>query len=470
MHNISLRLIEFWRKYRAEILIFLAVFGVRFVYSLAALFGFGQDAFVSFLDAEVFVREANNILEHGVMSQFVEPPYLPDPLRTPLYLWFLAALLQMGFSLFGIATVQNLLIALSGVFLYRIGIAVFKEGTPGLIAAGLLALEPSSIYWSNMLMSDVLFAFFCIAALLLFVRKRWYAAAALFGLLTLARPLGLYLFPLLLLMTVVNYFHASIAGMRDRLRETGVRPLLKRLALMCVIFTLFVVPWMARNKILFARFELATAGPLNLYLFSVKEFAARRGIELPMPQVPEEYHPGAYKEVFYNYEFESAEFFKAKTREILQQFPVSYPLFHALSGIRGLWNHDYRYLLHYVIRPTVPAFPVRVGEAAVWVGDALWLVVYAAALAGFFFKGRRHWQCFFLALTLVNALLIGGNGVISSGGRYQLPFLPLLLLLGTYGALQSYRWIRSNSQIPISKSHALSNDRSPNIETTRDSF
>lgn len=442
MRNLSRRFIAFWRKYRAEILIFLAVFGVRFVYSLVVLFGFGQDAFVSYLDAEVFVREASNLLEYSVMSQFPDPPFLPDPLRTPFYIWFLALFLKLGFSYFGIVTVQNLLTALSGVFLYRIGAAVFRDRLPGLIAAGLFAVEPSSVYWSNMLMSDVLFAFVFITAVFLFVHKRWYESAAVFGLLTLTRPLGLYLFPLLLFMTVVTYFHANAAGVRERFTRTGVLPLLLRLVLMSMIFALLVSPWMLRNKVLFNHFELSTAGWLNLYLFSVKEFAARRGTELPMPQAPESYHPESYRGVLYNYEFESAEFFKERTGEVLRQFPVAYPAFHIFSGLRGLLNHDYRYLFDHVIRPTVPSFPARTGEVAIGIGNALWFIVFAGVLAGFFFRGSRHWPLFFATLALVNTLLIGYNGVISSGGRYQLPFVPLLLLLGTYGAVRSYRWIQ----------------------------
>lgn len=444
MNSILRTVREFLETNRAEVLIFLAVFGVRFLYSLVVLFGFGQDAFVSYLDAEVFVREANNLLEHGVMSQFVEPPYLPDPLRTPLYIWFLALFLKLGFSLFGIAIVQNLLIAFSGILLYRIGLAVFKEPAPGFLAAGLFALEPSSVYWSVLLMSDVLFAFLMVAAVYCFTRARWYAAAAIFGFATLARPVGLYLFPLLLLMTVVNYFHASAAGFRERLAKTGIAPLFKRLALMTIIFSCIVAPWMVRNTILFNHFELSTAGWLNLYIFTVKEFATGKGLELPMPSVPDGYYRGAYREVFYNYEFEAADFFKGQTQRILQQFPLAYPIFHAMSGIRGLGNHDYRYLWDHVIVPTLPTFPVWLGEIAVRIGEGVWWVVYVGVAVGFLFAGRRHWQVFLLFLVLGNALLTGYNGVISSGGRYQIPFLPFTILLGSFGILMVFRSLRKH--------------------------
>ena len=430
---------EVWRGYRTELSVFFLVFGVRFAYSLVALMGFGPDSFVSFLDAEVFVREAYTMLNHGVMSQFLEPPFLPDPLRTPLYLWFLAVLLKLGFSLFGIVTVQNIGMGIVAVLLYRIGVLLFSDKRIGIFAVTLFAVEPSSVYWSNMLMSDVLFVFLFMSALYFFTQKRWYMTALFFGLLTLTRPLGLYLFPVVLIMTTLNYFHASMTGMRERLQHTGVWPLLKRLMIMVLLFILVVSPWVIRNKVVFNHAGLSTAGWLNLYIFTVKEFASRRGLPLPMPSVPDGYHPGKYKEVFYNYEFESAEFFKKHTLDIVKAYPVSYAFFHITSGIQGLHNHDYPYLANYVIAPLITT-----KAATLWahrmevLGQGIWWFLYLCVVVGLFKKGKRHWQSFLLGFVLLNAMLIGYNGVISSGGRYGLPFVPLLLLLAGYGFFFGY--------------------------------
>jgi len=416
------RLKAYWKKYRPEILIFLAVFGVRFLYASAALFWFGSDSFVSFSDADTFVREAHNILEHGVMSQASAPPYLPDPLRTPLYLWFLALLLGSGFSLFGIVIIQNLLVGIIGVMVYRLGQILFVNARVGSVAGLLFALEPSSVYWNNLLMSDNLFAVLFILSVYLFFTRRWYWFSALFAFATLTRPIGLYLFPLFLLGTFL--FSLSF----------------KRIIIMSLVFFVIISPWMMRNKVLFGNFELSTAGWLNLYLFTVKEFSLRHNLPLPMPSIPVDYYPWDEKKVLYNYEFTAAHFFKERTLEVLRKYPVAYPVFHIVSGIRGIRNHDYQYLVDYVVAPLWTRFDRRLGMVFVLFGYGFWWLIYGGAFTLLFSKNYRRTVLFLLVLIVFNSLLVGYNGLISGGGRYTMPFLPLWFLLGAFGWSQVYQF------------------------------
>lgn len=436
---------EFVKKYRYEILVFFIVFLPRLAYSIFVYAHSGSHGFISYLDAEVFVREAENILEHGVMSQFPVPPFLPDPLRTPLYLWFLAGFLWLHAPLFAIVSVQNLLAAASGVLIYRIAKTQFAAPRVGIIAAALFAVEPMTIYWNNLLMSDGLFAFLFLATVHVSLHRRWFWGAALLGLATLARPVGLYFLPLFLLWAVFCHFPLS---------SLNVRPLLAKLFLMLAIFAALIFPWMLRNKIIFDRFELATAGWLNLYLFTMTEFAASKGETLPMPVVPEAYHPDAAAgRVLYNYEFASADFYKEHSKKLVSRYPVDYLLFHLGSGVRSMNNHDYYYLVDYVLTPEVPSAPLSAARALARFGQLAWLALYFFAAVGVFRGVNAPVKIFLLALFIFNNLLIGYNGVITSGGRYNLAFVPLLLLLGTYGFIESYRWVRGKitnykSQIP----------------------
>lgn len=416
------------KKYRPEILVFFAVFGVRLLYASVALFWFGSDSFVSFSDADTFVREAYNIIHHGVMSQASAPPYLPDPLRTPLYLWFLALLLTSGFSLFGIVVVQNLLAGIIGVTVYRLGLILFADARVGVVAGLLFALEPSSVYWSNLLMSDNLFAVLFILSVYCFFTRRWYWFSTLFAFATLTRPIGLYLFPLFLLGTFLfslPYF--------------PLRPVLKRIMIMSLIFFAVISPWMMRNKVLFGNFELSTAGWLNLYLFTVKEFSLRHNLPLPMPSIPADYYPWDEGKVLYNYEFTAADFFKERTLGVLREYPVAYPVFHVVSGIRGINNHDYPYLVHYVITPLWTRFDRSLGAVFILFGYGFWWLIYGGAFTLLFSRKYRRTVLFLLALIVFNALLVGYNGLISGGGRYTMPFLPLWFLLGVFGWSHVYQ-------------------------------
>ena len=419
------------KTYRSEILVFLAVFIPRVLYSIVVSFHSGSHGFISFSDAEMFVHQANNLLEHGVMSRFSEPPYLPDPLRTPLYIWFLAALLWLKVSFFGMVTIQNILAAVSGVLVYRIGKTHLNSSRAGFLAALLFGVEPMSIYWNNLLMSDDLFAFLFIVTVYLFLEKRWYLGAAALGIATLTKPVALYYLPIFLIFAVVTLYSRG-----------DVRSVITKGLLIVVIFTAVLFPWMIHNKVVFNRWELSTAGWLNLYLFSLTEFASRKGIELPLPSAPDGYHSSVQRDIFYRYEFESADFYREKFRGLISEYPFSYLAFHLGSGIMSMNNHDYEYLLNHVARPELPQVNLDAWHFVVVLGQGLWLVVYAFSLIGLFVGDNTRVKLFLVALFVFNNLLIGYNGVISSGGRYNLAFVPLILLVGAFGFAESVKKIR----------------------------
>ena len=433
MKSILSRLQSFLSAYRYELAVFFLVLLPRIVYAAAVYAHSGSHGFISFSDAEMFLHQARNLLEHGVMSRFSEPPFLPDPLRTPLYIWFLAALLWLKVPLFGMVTVQNILAAVSGVLIYRIGKAHFNAPRAGFLAALLFGVEPLSIYWNNLLMSDGVFASLFVATVYLFLEKRWYLGAAALGITALIRPVALYYVPVFLLFAVaILYFQERVA----------IRSALKKASFILIIFMAIIFPWMLHNKVVFDRWGLSTAGPLNLYLFSLTEFAARKNIELPLPFAPEGYHTSPERDIFYRYEFASADFYMEKFREVVSQYPFSYLAFHLSSGVRSMNNHDYYYLLNHVVKPKFPNVNWDTARYAVMLGQGAWLAVYAFALIGLFVGGNTRVKVFLAVLFVFNNLLIGYNGVISSGGRYNLAFVPFVLLLGVLGFMESYRWVK----------------------------
>ncbi len=420
------------RKYRPEILVFFAVLIPRILYSVVVYYHSGSHGFISFSDAEIFLRQANNLLQHGVMSRYLEFTQLPDPLRTPVYIWFLAALLWLKVPIFGMVTVQNILAALSGVLVYRIGKIHLNASRVGLIAALLFGVEPMSIYWSNLLMSDNLFAFLMIVTIYLFLERKWYLGAAALGIATLTRPVALYYLPVFLLFTILL--------LRPRIDFLS---LVKKLFFILVIFTAVIFPWMLHNKVVFNRWELSTAGWLNFYQFSMQKFAATKGIILPLPSPPATYLPGPHEERQYNYSigFEGADFYKRHSWGLFSRYPLEYLAFHLTSGITSMNNHDYYYLLNYVAKPELPQVNLDKWRFAVALGQGAWWAIYLFSLIGLFWGGHAYVKQFLAILFLFNNLLIGYNGVISAGGRYNLAFVPFVLLLGVSGFVKSFKKI-----------------------------
>ena len=418
------------RRYKMEIWLFSLGFGIRLAYAIAVQFFFGSHGFAANSDAESFIAVANNLLAHGVFSPMTESPFIPDPLRTPPYPFFLAFFLYFKTPLFWIAAFQNFLAGITGVLIYKTGKIIFKSAAVGVIAAALFIFEPVSIYWSNLLMSDNLFSFLFFLAFYLFVVRKFYSSAFVLGLAALTRPIGLFLAPLFLAASAVLYYRGE---------HDGVNFAWKKALIAVLLFFAVLTPWAARNKILFNTWELSSVGWVNLYFFTFSKFAQTHGIDLPTPEAPQGYSGDAA--TIFTYDFSNVPFYKSTAQKLILERPWEYLKFHLAYFFKTFNYHGYDYLMEQVIRVKFPRISERVGSFAVQAGQAVWWLVYALVLAGLFKKEHRAWAFFILSFVIANNFLLVASGV-SQGGRYGLPVMPMLLLLGSYGAVSAYRAVR----------------------------
>lgn len=417
-----------WRRHRIEILIFFLGFGVRLIYALVIQFLSGSQVFSAYSDAETFLTVAGNLFANGVMSQMTEEPFVLDSLRTPLYPLFLAFFLWLKIPLLGIVTVQNIFAGFSSVFIYKIGKILFNSGAVGIIAALLFIFEPISIYWNNLLMADNLFSFLFLFAFYLFVIKRFYFFPVVLGLATLTRPIGLYFLPLFLLAFVFQHYR-------------GLDFSWKKLLLICLLFLLILSPWMIRNKIIFNTWELSSVGWLNLYIFTFAKFADQHQLPLPAPIMFSDY-PGQNKVVF-SYDFINTPFYKKNIFKIVSEYPWEYFKFHLGYVLKTFNYHGYDYLMDYVIRAKIPQISAASGSLIVQIGQKFWWLIYALTAVAFIGKDYRARSLFLLAFVVLNNFLLAASGP-SQGGRYGLPVMPMMFLLGSYGTVVLFDILRAN--------------------------
>src|ERR1700722_2807306 len=119
--------------------------------------------------------------------------------RTPVYPLYLAIARDVTHSSIVGPMLLQVLVAVGVVYLtYRLGISLF--GRPvALWAAAILAVDPLSIIYSSLVLTETLFAFFLLCSILLLWRpkdNRWtrgFCSGLLLGVATLTRPLSLYL-------------------------------------------------------------------------------------------------------------------------------------------------------------------------------------------------------------------------------------------------------------------------------------
>jgi len=419
------------RRYKTEIWLFSLGFGIRLAYAIAVQFFFGSHGFAANSDAESFIAVANNLLAHGVFSPMTESPFIPDPLRTPPYPFFLALFLYFKTPLFWIAAFQNFLAGITGVLIYRTGKIIFKSAAVGVIAAALFILEPVSIYWNNLLMSDNLFSFLFFLAFYLFVVRKFYLSALILGLAALTRPIGFYFAPLFLAASAVLYYRGDYKGDSFTWKKALIAVLL---------FFMVLAPWAARNKILFNTWELSSVGWVNLYFFTFSRFAATEGIDLPTPEAPEGYSGDAA--TIFTYDFANVPFYKSTAQKLILERPWEYLKFHLAYFLKTFNYHGYDYLIEQVVRTKFPNIGEKLSSFAVRAGQGAWWLIYALGLIGLFRKEHRAWSIFILSFAALNNFLLIASGV-SQGGRYGLPVMPMLLLLGSYGAVSVYRAIQN---------------------------
>jgi len=411
-----------WKKYKTEILIFCLAFGVRFIYAMAVWFLYGQHPFIAYSDAESFIRAAENILSHGVFSESYSAPFIPDSLRTPGYSLFLGLFLWLKVSFAGIAIIQNFFAGITAVLIYRLAKLLFFSGSAGVVAALIFSLEPVSIYWSNLLMSDSLFGFLLISAVYLFAKNRLYWFAAVLGLSALVRPVGLYFFPLFLTAYSLRvYFEKS----------QNIFSVSKKALIMICVFLAVLSPWFLRNKIVFDSWEFSSAGWVNLTIFTLSEFGRQNQILVLIPSMAPDY-PGRGATYEDDRDLRNINFYKNQFTRIVFGHPWEYFKFHFGSAVKVFNYHGYQYLAKEVLQAKISGFSDRAAYSAVSAGNALWLLIYGFAVFGFWKREARFWQIFFAALIILNVLLLGNNGLMQ-GGRYSLPVMPFVLLLGGYG-------------------------------------
>lgn len=202
----------------------------------------------------------------------------PEALRTPGYPLYIGFL----YTIFGekpwiVLLSQILLDGISCLLLF----ALVEQALSSEIAlyAGLFyALDPHLILYSNHLLSETLFVFFCVLFFYFFwnsiSRKAgrgqitYLSWSALFlGMATLVRPVSQFLTLVILVIILV-------------LVRGEIRKRLKQVAVFAAVFVLSLSPWLIRNYITFNVLSLSSAADYNLLLLHVASFETeRRGLQ-----------------------------------------------------------------------------------------------------------------------------------------------------------------------------------------------
>lgn len=217
-------------------------------------------------DAYNYENIALNLVNHGVFSDEVQAPYVLDLDRTPLYPVFLATVYELSESSRTAAVLCQLLLGSLTVGLtYLFSRALLRSHQIALFASLILALDPLTIMYTNMLMTETLFTFFLVAGSTTLVeyfrshRLLWlFISAIMYASATLTRPIGQFL-PLALILLIV-----FAAGPEQRWVA-----LLRGLLFASISLALIFV-WVYRNHQVAGIWLISDIGEYNLAYYSAR--------------------------------------------------------------------------------------------------------------------------------------------------------------------------------------------------------
>ncbi len=261
---------NFIRRHKIDLIIFavaliarLALFGVNLHASQGNLINaiHGDDGY--------YELSRNVVAGHGFTGESA-PPYIPNPLRTPGYILFLAGLLWLTKSYLVTILVQIVLGACIPILGRRIALKLLPDKRVGFWVGMLMALEPYLVLFSSIFYTETLFIFLFllfVLATLSYLEKGEYRllvlSGVLLGLATLAK-------------TTVQYLPLIVAPLffyRFR-KELRIKENLIRVGVFLLLYLAVISPWLYRNLETFGVVGLSAQPAYNVYVYMVPSVLA----------------------------------------------------------------------------------------------------------------------------------------------------------------------------------------------------
>lgn len=437
------------------------------------LFGFlaleGKPDYFIHGDSNGYMRIANNMLAGNGFTQMTEPPYLPDSVRTPGFPVILAASKAVTNSFIAIIIPQILVSIILIVLAYRLTLLMSGKETLALIAAGLMAFEPYTIYINLSVLTETWFALLLVAGTYMGFRfiqnptvKNVALASLLFGLAALVRPIGQFLPAALIFLVLIR------AAPRDYA---------KYLVFALIPFLIVVGPWLVRNETVFGVPAISSGGLQNAYsdlggaIISYRDhipswmakqeleedFNRRHGSTIFTIQQDLSYGPELFKEALGIMYKNPVETIKALTSITIAFFTHDMWLYYPQRW-EFVPRYDITFSPSYVLMTEGPvaAFRAITAEAG-WTlvvpvsGRLFWIattILFMVGMCALIWRGglERQYALFLLALVLYFLAMTATVG-FGINGRFRYPVCALFFTGAVIGGSIIVSWIRK--RIPV---------------------
>ena len=432
---------DFLRKHRVSLLIFFIALFMRLLFALPHLLTPNFSPAVIAQDG--YYEIAENILHGHGFSRSHEAPYKIDDVRTPLYPFFILAIIYLTGSYKIFLVFQAIVSSFIPLFGKRIASLLFKNRRITIFTGILLALEPHSIWLSSMIFSETLFTFFFLAGCIFFLsflldKKTssivW--SSLLFALAMLVRP-TIEFFPFFLVALL-------LWGGRHNLKQA-----LKNSIVMLAIIFGVIFPWLFRNYLIFGKPALSVQAPLVLYAnFVPSIIALEDGIS---------FNDGRNK-FWALLGTETVEDMTISTADRYQKLMIGEIPKHPVGIIKSLWVTFYTFFTHDGLRSVIAHHGLFPNEKAnqlnkakvfqnpmlifsspafiaIAIGRVFWLFASILAFVGLylFMKEKKHLSsAIFAAVTILYFLAVSAVAGLGIDARFRTPVNAFIIIFALF--------------------------------------
>ncbi len=400
------------------------------------LLAYFWDKPLTIVDETHYQQLAENIYKH---KEFAMTKGSPTSMRPPLYPIFLRTIyfLVDGIHLNAVRIVQ-IILSLATIFMvFMLGKKIFNEKI-GLLAALVFAVYPSFIFFTHLLLTEVLFTFlfsFFIWYFILFLEKKRFRdiwmAGIFMGLGALTRSI---LYPFFVIALI--FLFISCKG--------SISQNAKWLILLTIGYVIVVGPWSIRNTILHKRPVIVnTMGGFNLYMGNYEHTPLNRAWAAVDLAGDKAWYYGHEQELSGMQEVEKEEWCKKKAKEFILNHKFL-TLKRDLIKAANFWGME-RSIIGGIIAGHYPGLDNKVYLAFITLAIfSVYAIVVISSVFGFVYNiSRKRYNILFVVLLI--GYFTAMHSIVFGHSRYHIPLIPLLIIFASWAIVNLKRIWREQS-------------------------
>lgn len=449
-------------KYKAELSLFFLALLIQSIVLILLIFE-NKTGYFFQADSRDYLTMAENIFFKHEFS--ITTFGGPDALRLPLYSLMISLLYYALIpKIWFVIIIQNLIAAMSVVFVFKIAKIVFCQFTKTIpvknklsaIASLMFLFESERIQMANTIMCETLFVFLLLLSFFYFFKwifesksyKNIMLSSCFLGLATLTKPASQAL-PIIFIFFIILYF---IIDGRKNLQKYALSAVL-----FSVVFVSILSPWSIRNKYQFGTFKISPLSGDNLWELRVLEWIYDREIKAGaeprqalekinailfdsaekirikyFPQISESVYSerDSNFQKYFLYSVPADNFLLKESYKKISEHPISFAIFTSKGIARFFITSSAAYIIKKITSPIVSIPGPVFFPYLFWIMRAVWIFYSIIIFAGLFLyqKIEKHnfWLLGFLAVVILYFAALGSMGHIT---RFRLPADPFIFIL-----------------------------------------